>query len=130
MNVTGNLVVFINERDYTNEKGVAMVRNDYCTTISKKDLDGEFQNAYMKVVFSNNLREAYKLDEFTKDNILSVEIVDAWLSCDVWYNSRDEKRTNIYIFVNDARIEEKLPEEEEPKKKATAKRPTKKPLKR
>lgn len=131
MNVSGNIIVFVNEKDYTNEKGVAMTRNVYSTTISKLNQEGEYINAYMDVVFSKNLVEAYGLDSYQANDMLNVDIKDGWLTCWGYEDREGTKKRFIQVFINSADIEERLPEEEAPKQKKPAKKPiTKRPLKK
>lgn len=124
----GKILVFVNEKEYENEKGITVAKNTYCTSFSKKDEDDEYVNAYMDVVFSNNLKEAYKLDKFVDGTILEVELKEAWLSFRYWEDSEGHQRRAFYIMVNGASINEYVKEEEEkPKKKATSYKQVKKP---
>ena len=117
LELSGKILVFVNEKEYTNEKGISLVKNAYCTSFSKKDEDDEYVNAYMDVVFSNNLKEAYKLDKFVDGTILEVELKEAWLSFRYWEDSEGRQRRAFYIMVNGASIEEYVKEEEEEKPK-------------
>ncbi len=60
----------------------------YSIGISKKDIDGEWENAYMNCRFKKDI----KLHNKTK-----ILIKDAWLS---FYKTEDNK-TNWYIFINE-----------------------------
>lgn len=60
----------------------------YSTTISHKNLDGEYENAFINLRFKKNV------DVENKQQII---IKSAWLD---FYQSKDGK-TNYYIFVND-----------------------------
>lgn len=120
LELSGKILVFVNEKDGVNDKGVSIVRNTYCTSFSKKDEDDEYVNAYMDVVFSNNLKEAYKLDKFVDGTILEVELKEAWLSFRYWENADGVQRRAFYIMVNGASIEEYVKEEEEKPKKSTS----------
>lgn len=118
-----DLFVFVNEKEI--EVGeIAKTINTYCTSLSILNEDEEYVNAYLDVRFSNNLKEAYKLDHFVDGTCLKVSILDAWLSFRAWENRDGEQRRAFYIFVNDARIEEYVKEEEKPTKKAPAKKKT------
>lgn len=121
MELSGKILVFVNEKEFENEKGIAMTRNVYCTSFSKKDDDEEYINAYMDVIFSNNLREAYKLDKFGEGDILEVNLEEAWISFRAWEDKDGKQRRAFYIFVNGADIEQYVKEEEKPKKKVTSK---------
>lgn len=59
----------------------------YSTTISHKNVDGEYENAFINVRFKKNV------DVENKQQIL---IKDAWLD---FYQSKDGKNV-FYIFVN------------------------------
>lgn len=120
-----DLFVFVNEKEVEVGK-IAKTINTYCTSLSIKDEDDEYVNAYLDVRFSNNLKEAYNLDNFADGTCLKVSILDAWLSFRAWENKDGEQRRAFYIFVNDARIEEYVKEEEKPKKKTPAKKTSKK----
>lgn len=119
-----DLFVFVNEKEVEVGK-IAKTINTYCTSLSIKNEDEEYVNAYLDVRFSNNLKEAYKLDNFTDGACLKVSLIDAWLSFRAWENKDGEQRRAFYVFVNDARIEEYVKEEEKPKKKAPAKKTSK-----
>ena len=119
-----DLFVFVNEKEVEVGK-IAKTINTYCTSLSIKNEDEEYVNAYLDVRFSNNLKEAYKLDNFPDGTCLQVSILDAWLSFRAWENKDGEQRRAFYIFVNDARIEEYVKEEEKPKKKTPAKKTSK-----
>lgn len=111
------LFVFVNEK----EAKVGTI-NTYCTSLSIKNEDDEYVNAYLDVRFSNNLKEAYKMEKLVDGTCLKVDVKDAWLSFRAWEDKHGETRRAFYIFVNDARIEEYVKEEEKPKKKAPAKK--------
>ena len=123
LDLSGKILVFVNEKEYENDRGVSVVKNVFCTSFSKKDEDDEYVNAYMDVVFSNNLKEAYKLDKYVDGTILEVEIKEAWLSFRHWEDRDGKQRRSFYIMVNGASIDEYVKEEEEekPKKKASSK---------
>ena len=60
----------------------------YSTTVSHKNLNGEFENAFINVRFKKNV------DVENKQQII---IKDAWLD---FYQTKDNK-TVFYIFIND-----------------------------
>lgn len=60
----------------------------YSTTVSHKNINGEYENAFINVRFKKNV------DVENKQQIL---IKDAWLD---FYQSKDDKNV-FYIFVND-----------------------------
>lgn len=122
MNISGKIYVFVNEKEYENEKGVAMTRNTYATSISKTDEDGEYVHAYMDVRFSNNLVEAYKLNKFCDGDCLEVDIKEGWLGFNYWTDKQGNERRAFYVFVNGADIEEYVKED----KKKTSKQNNKK----
>lgn len=134
LKITGSTKVFVHERDYTNEKGVAITRNTYTTSVSKKNSEGEYINAYLDVQFSNNVRECLGLDSLGEGDSFDINIIDGWPTC--WgYDTKDEKKRFIQIFVNEAEFyEPEAFEEEAPKKKpaskAVSKATQKKPLKK
>lgn len=112
-----DLFVFVNEK----EAAVGTV-NTFCTSLSQKDEDGDYINAYLDVRFCNNLKEAYKLDKFVDGACLKVSVIEGWLSFRAWTDKQGNERRTFYVFVNDARIEEYIKEEEEkPKKKQNSK---------
>ena len=73
------VMVFRNEFD----SGIS-----YSTTISHKNIDGEYENAFINLRFKKNV------DVENKQQII---IKDAWLD---YYQNKDGK-TVFYIFVND-----------------------------
>ena len=134
LKITGNTKVFVHEKSYTNEKGVALTRNSYTTSVSKKNTEGEYINAYLDVQFSKNATEVLGLDVLGEGDSFDINIIDGWPTC--WgYDTKDEKKRFIQIFVNDAEFyEAEAFEEEAPKKKpaskSVSKATPKKPLKK
>lgn len=114
------LFVFVNEQ----EVRVGTI-NTYCTSLSIKDEEDNYIKAYLDVRFSNNLKEAYKLENFADGTCLKVDVKQAWLSFRAWEDINGNQRRAFYIFVNDARIEEYIKEEEKPKKKTPVKKTSK-----
>lgn len=111
LNLSGNILVFVKEVESTNEKGVAYVKNVYSTTVGKKLEDGSYMNMSIGVSFSNNLKEAYNLNEYADGAMLDVEVLEAWPTCWGYDTNEGEKRRYIQFFINDARIEEHSVEE-------------------
>ena len=118
LDLSGKILVFVNEKDCENDRGVAMTRNVYCTSFSKQDEEQEsgYINAYMDVIFSNNLKEAFKLDKKGEGDILEVTLNEAWLSFRAWEDKDGKQRRAFYIFVNDADIDDYVKEEKQTKK--------------
>lgn len=126
MEIKGEIIVFVNSFEYTNEKGVTMYGNRYNTTISNKQEDGSYLNASLEVKFSNDIIKGEGLADYLDGTMLDVDIVDAWLSCRAYTDKEGNDRKAIYLFVNNiASIEEH--EQEKGKKKPAKKPATKKP---
>lgn len=134
LKITGVTKVFVHTKETTNERGVCITSNKYTTSVSKKNTEGEYINAYLDVQFSKNVRECLGLDSLDEGDSFDINILDGWPTC--WgYDTKDEKKRFIQIFVNDAEFyEAEAFEEEAPKKKpaskAVSKAPQKKPLKK
>ena len=86
--ITGDTMIF--RKDFDD-------RQAYSTTISKKNKDGEYENAYIDVKFKKDV----KLENKTKININN-----AWLT---FYINKDKKPV-WQIFINDFSTIEGIPE--------------------
>lgn len=79
--ITGVIKIWVYEGEY----GV-----QYSTTISKKDKNGEYENCFIKVQFSN----AVDTDKLT--NGCDFKVTDSWLS---FYTKKTGEQV-MYLFVN------------------------------
>ena len=127
MNITGEILVFVNVREYENDNGVPMEKNVFSTSVSKFNEDkGDYDRAYMDVYFSNNLKEAYSLGEYPDGAILKVNVDEGWLVPRVWAAQDGSTRRALACFINGVdSLEEYAPEDDQPQtpaKKAPAKK--------
>lgn len=120
LNLTGKIILWTHVYEYF-VGGVANFYNKFTTSISKKDSEGNYQNANMEVRFSNNMKEVLSLDSYDEGDRIDIEIEEAWLSCDVYQNKDGEDVRKIYIFVNNAHYIAPEEQEEKPAPKKAAK---------
>lgn len=131
MEITGNIIVFVHEFSYYDEKGVAMQGLRYNTSISRKDEAGDYLNASLEVVFSKAIAKLFKLEEtYDEGDMLEVDIKEGWLTCRGWEDKDGNDRRVLQAFINDVEsIEEYTPASKKPAK-APAKKPAKKASKK
>lgn len=120
LNLTGKIILWTHVYEYF-VGGVVNFYNKFTTSISKKDSEGNYQNANMEVRFSNNMKEVLSLDSYDEGDRIDIEIEEAWLSCDVYQNKDGEDVRKIYIFVNNAHFIAPEEQEEKPATKKVAK---------
>lgn len=127
MQLSGKIIVFVHEFSYYNEKGVAMSRLRYNTSVSRKEENGDYTNASLEVVFSKAVAEDYDLeDRFEEGDMLEVEIKEAWLTCRGWEDSEGNPRRVLQAFVNSVKdLNEYIPTDKKPAKAPAKKAPSK-----
>lgn len=130
MKTTGDIIVFVNSFEYTNEKGITMYGNRYNTTISNKQEDGSYINASMEVKFSNDIVKNECLADYEDGTALDVELTDSWLSCRAYTDKEGNERKVIYLFVNNIGASIEPHEAEQKPKKKPLQKPGKKSPKR
>lgn len=141
MNICGKFRLFVNDKEYENDKGVPCVYKTFTTSLAREDEDGltdkEYIRAFLDVRFSNNMKEAYELDDYEEGTCLEVEVDEGWLDFRFWEDGDGNIRKQFYVFVNAGSVEEYVPQEKpkakDPAKKAAkpaAKTPAKKNVKK
>lgn len=120
MNLSGEIIVFVHEFEYTNGKGVLMQGLRYNTSVSRKDEEGDYLNASLEVVFSKGVADSYKLErDYGEGDMLKVAIDEGWLTCRGWEDKDGNQRRVLQAFINTVEdIALYVPED---KKKATKK---------
>ena len=97
MNVSGNFIVFVHEYSYP-LGGVYVKANNFSTTISNKDKDGNFQNAYLEMKFSKDIIEEYELNDNEEGDCLDVDVTEGFLSFRS-YENKEGQTVIVYQIV-------------------------------
>ena len=78
--ITGETMIFKNDKGF------------YSTTISKKNKDGEYENAYIPVSFKKGVE---------LENRDRINVTNGFLTFDSYTDKEGKTRTNLKIFVLD-----------------------------
>lgn len=125
MNVSGKIIAFVHEYSYS-FNGVVVQANNFSTTISNKDKEGNYSNAYMEVKFSKDIIDEYGLNTLEEGDCIDVDITDGFLS----FRSYDNEVGQHIVYqivvtaVNDIceHVKGGVPFTEKPAKKAAVKK--------
>ena len=107
VNFTGRARVFKNERE-TRSGGTF---TSYSTSISRKNLDGEWENAPLEVKFKRDGLPTF--GEY--QNYVAIIIDNAFLTFRRYVDANEKKHTAFYIMILDWHYEEDDLEPTEPK---------------
>ena len=126
LNVSGKIIAFVHEKEFY-MNGVPVPVLSLSTTISNKNADGEYSNAYLELKFTKDVAKDWDLDSndtYEEGDVLDIEIAEAFIGFRE-YEDNEGARRIVYQLVVTA-IESIDYHEQKKEEKPTKKAPTKK----
>lgn len=127
LNVSGKIIAFVHEKEFY-MNGVPVPTLSLSTTISNKNAEGEYSNAYLELKFTKDVAKEWDLDSndtYEEGDVLDIEIAEAFISFRE-YEDNEGARRIVYQLVVTAIESIDYHEQKKPEKKAPDKKPEKK----
>ena len=102
MEISGKLILFVQDK-----KGKENIPfKTFSTTISSKQLDGEYLNKSMEVRFNTENIPQEALNQLQSSKYYTLDVEEGWHGVRAYKNDNDEEIRVLYIYVNKATVKE------------------------
>lgn len=98
MNINGEIKVFVN--DFKNDKGEEAKL--FSTSVSHKDLSGNYSYAHLDVYFSSKKFSKEQLNKFKANLVYTINVTDGFLT----FRETPAGEKKFVVYVNEATIVE------------------------